>query len=87
MLEIGPGSGNNSLYTASLKPSKYVLVEPNHSAVNDIKNILSTIPEFNKTILVENCLLSEFRHKTKFDVVICEGILTAIPDPHKFISL
>ena len=37
VLEIGPGSGHNSLYTASLRPSRYVLVEANRTGGDDIE--------------------------------------------------
>ena len=33
VLEVGPGSGHNSLYTASCKPLFYDLVEPNKIAI------------------------------------------------------
>ena len=37
ILEFGPGSGYNSLYLAYLKPRKYVLVDGNSTALNEVK--------------------------------------------------
>ena len=36
ILEVAPGSGHNSIYTASLLPQTYDLVEPNPSGCKDI---------------------------------------------------
>ena len=81
VLEVGPGSGFNSLYTASLEPSKYVLVEPNSSAVEDIYNLFSKYPKLKEKIRVEQVLLSDFNSSELFDFVFCEGMLNGVPDP------
>ena len=39
ILEVGRGSGNNSLYRASLKPEQFVFCEPNQQGVKDIRNL------------------------------------------------
>ena len=36
IIEIGPGSGHNSLYVSSLNPKKYFLVEPNETGFKEI---------------------------------------------------
>ena len=36
IIEVGPGSGHNSIYTATLLPRTYELVEPNPVALKDI---------------------------------------------------
>src|SRR5919204_7018496 len=46
VVEIGPGSGFNSLYTASLDPARYVLVEPNPRGVDDIRQLFSMYRQF-----------------------------------------
>lgn len=40
VLEIGPGNGENSLFTLSCKPDKYVLIEPNSSGLEKTKQLL-----------------------------------------------
>src|SRR6202035_3355566 len=42
VLEVAPGSGQNSLYVAGLQPRELVLVEPNPVAQRDIKDLYSS---------------------------------------------
>ena len=51
-LEVGPGSGFNSLYTASLGPSRYVLLEANPRGVDDIRQLFSRYPRLAERIEV-----------------------------------
>ncbi len=83
VLEIGPGSGVNSLYTAHLRPAELVLVEPNPAAVEDIKRLFAGFPDLQKTIKIEQCSYSQFSSDCRFDIVICEGVLFGIPDISK----
>jgi len=87
VVEVGPGSGFNSLYTASLKPAEYVLMEPNQAGVLDIQNLFSDYPELLKVIRIENCLLSDYGEDSQFDFVFCEGVLSGVPVPEEFLTL
>lgn len=87
VIEVGPGSGFNSLHTASLKPAEYVLMEPNQAGVLDIQNLFSDYPELLKVIRIENCLLSDYRERSRFDFVFCEGVLSGVPVPGDFLRL
>jgi hypothetical protein len=75
ILEVGPGSGHNSLYVASCKPSKYDLLEPNITAQNGINDLYSktqldvTIPNLIKK------KLEDFSPDNKYEIVICESWL------------
>jgi len=83
VLEIGPGSGFNSLYTASLDPSRYVLVEPNPRGVDDILQLFSGYPRFARLIEVVSASADEYECGEPFDFVFCEGMLAlaGVPDP------
>ena len=56
ILEVAPGSGHNSIYTASLLPKSYDLVEPNPNGCKDIisafknLNYKHTMPKLYKKI-------------------------------------
>src|SRR6266481_6089335 len=50
VLEFGPGSGFNSLYTASLLPSRYLLVEANPRGIDDIRQLFSDYPSLAERI-------------------------------------
>ena len=43
IIEVGPGSGHNSIYTATLRPRTYDLVEPNPVALKDIAKIFGNL--------------------------------------------
>ena len=73
ILEVAPGSGQNSIYTASLLPKNYDLVEPNPKGQFDIirnfkkLKIKHTKPRLHKKA-IEN-----FNTKKKYDLVMTEG--------------
>lgn len=81
VLEVGPGSGFNSLYTASLEPSSYVLVEGNPTGVEDIERLFSEYPNLKERIHIAPVLLSDYDSPDLFDFVLCEGVLSGVPDP------
>jgi SAM-dependent methyltransferase len=81
-LEIGPGSGFNSLYTASLEPSRYVLVEANPRGVDDIRLLFSQYPTLGERVEVVSGSADDYRSSVPFDFVFCEGVLAlaGVPD-------
>jgi SAM-dependent methyltransferase len=83
VLEIGPGSGFNSLYTASLQPARYVLVEPNPRGVDDIRQLFSGYPALADRVEVVPAAAGEYRSAEPFEFVFCEGVLAlaGLPDP------
>jgi hypothetical protein len=87
VIEVGPGSGFNSVYTASLRPARYVLMEPNRAGVSDIRNLFSDYPDLLEVIGIEECMLSDYRDDSRFDFVFCEGVLSGVPVPGDFLRL
>lgn len=81
VLEIGPGSGFNSIYTAALEPERFVMVEPNPTGVKDIKELFSQFSHLSQLIEIEQVLLEDYHPEYKFDLVFCEGLLTGAPKP------
>ena len=81
--EIGPGSGFNSLYTAMLEPSRYVLLEGNPRGVTDIEALFAGFPVLRQRIEIVQALLQDFTTADRFDFVLCEGMLAlaGVPDP------
>jgi SAM-dependent methyltransferase len=70
VLEVGPGTGENVLYTASLKPATYVLVEPNGTARESLE---ARFPD--GSLEISPATVETFTAEEAFDVVICEGLL------------
>jgi len=81
VLEVGPGSGFNSLYTSSLQPSAYVLVEGNPTGVEDLHTLFSEYPALSKNIRIAPVLLDDYDEDDQFDFVFCEGVLSSEPTP------
>tara|TARA_Y100000590_G_scaffold469825_1_gene660008 strand:- start:13244 stop:14401 length:1158 start_codon:yes stop_codon:yes gene_type:complete len=73
VLEVAPGSGHNSIYTATLLPRTYDLVEPNPNGCQDILNIFKDFSiEHTKPNLFQESL-DDFKSDTLYDIVITEG--------------
>ncbi|MDH4028959.1 MAG: methyltransferase domain-containing protein [Nitrospirota bacterium] len=89
ILEVGPGSGYNSIYIASLKPSVYHLVEGNQTGVREMESLFDSFPDHNKNVTVFPMLIEEFavKHHYLYDVVLCEGMLPGLPEPEKTLEL
>jgi len=86
-LEIGPGSGFNSIYTASLEPSRYVLVEGNPRGVDDIRQLFSGYPALAARVEVVSASAEDYKSAEPFDFVFCEGMLAlaGLPDPERLL--
>lgn len=80
ILEVAPGSGQNSLYSALLRPNSLTLVEPNPAGLKDIKGLYEEIalPHTKPNLVPKR--LQDFAPEKKFDIVICENWLGALPE-------
>ena len=79
ILEFGPGSGHNSLYTASLGPSRYDLVDGNPKGVSDTRMKLSAITGSNFEIYQTRS--QDFATERKYDLIWAEGCVPHQGDP------
>lgn len=79
VIEFGPGSGHNALFTAAQRPSRYLLVDGNPVGVAETRRNL-TEHGFSGIEVVES-LFEEFDCDEQFDLVLAEGFLphTAAP--------
>ena len=73
VLEFGPGSGHNALYTASLSPEQYELVDGNIKGVEETRNRLKGFTSIK--LNVHHALFDEFNTSNRFDLVWAEGCL------------
>ncbi|WP_035587178.1 class I SAM-dependent methyltransferase [Hippea jasoniae] len=85
VLEVGSGGGYNSLATYLMKPSRYVLIEPNKAGFNEL------LDNFNKrgfkdNVEFYNILLEDFDCKDKFDIVLCEGLIQGLSNRESFLK-
>lgn len=82
ILEFGPGSGENSIYLASLRPASYTLVDGTESSIQSLKNIRQQYYSNLSVELIHSDFL-EFQPTAKCDAVFCEGAIPtqALPEP------
>lgn len=75
VLEVAAGTGQNSLYLASLRPRHFTLVEPNPLGVRDIKALYGR-PEFAawRPELFEG-KFEDFQPRESYDLAVCENWL------------
>jgi SAM-dependent methyltransferase len=81
VLEVGPGSGHNALYTASLEPGRYLLVEPNATAIEHLEQLFAGFPDLRRRFEIAPVLLGDFETEERFDFVFCEGMLAGMTEP------
>ncbi|HEV2552958.1 MAG TPA: class I SAM-dependent methyltransferase [Bosea sp. (in: a-proteobacteria)] len=79
ILEIAPGSGQNSLYLAVSQPRSLTLVEPNPAGLRDIQKLYDTLSEPHTAPILHPARLQEFNPGKLYDVVLCENWLGALP--------
>lgn len=74
VLEVGPGTGDNALYTASLKPARYVLLEPNPAGYAALSERWPTTHGGRDRWEFRQDRIEDYDGGT-FDLVLCEGLL------------
>jgi len=79
VLEFGPGSGHNSIYTASLLPDRYLLVDGNPKGVYDTKKILERYSGID--IQVMQSFFIDYKSDDRFDIVLAEGCVPHQAEP------
>ncbi|BAZ91318.1 hypothetical protein NIES932_28250 [Raphidiopsis curvata NIES-932] len=79
VIEFGPGSGHNAVFTASLSPSKYVLVDGNTLGLTQTKEKLDQLNFKNYQII--NSLFLDYVSDEKFNLVWAENCIPHQSDP------
>lgn len=85
VLEVAPGTGQNSLYVASLCPAELTLVEPNPAGQRDITQLYSTPGVSPVTPTLVPYTLQDFDPGTVYDLVICENWLGHSPQERQLV--
>ena len=84
VIEFGPGSGHNALFTTSLGPSRYVLVDANPTGLEQSKDLLCQYyPEATCHAFVES-RIQDFDTDERFSLVLCEGVIPQQDHPAAF---
>ena len=80
VLEIAPGSGQNSFYIACCEPARYDLVEPNSSGIRDIRAGFDGLGRSHTAPTLHPVRFEAFEASSRYDVVICENWLGGLPN-------
>src|SRR6476469_6237131 len=75
VLEVAPGTGQNSLFLARLSPRSLTLVEPNPVAIRDIAAVFAGAGAAPLPPLVIESRFEDYEPDERFDVVVCENWL------------
>jgi SAM-dependent methyltransferase len=81
VIEFGPGSGHNALFTASLEPARYLLVDGNPRGVAETRANLRHRFGDDPRIAVIESTFEAFASDERFDLVLAEGFLPHVRDP------
>ncbi len=80
VLEVAPGSGQNSLYLAACRPDELVLVEPNPAGLRDIEAAYAGFDRPHTSPSIHSVRFEEFEADNLFDIVLCENWLGSEPN-------
>ena len=84
IIEFGPGSGHNAIYTTTLNPGQYVLVDGNKRGIDECRENLEKTNINLSNISFVHSLFQDFTSNQKFDLVLAES---CIPHQSKPIPL
>ncbi len=83
VIEFGPGSGHNAIYTSSLLPARYVLVDGNPTGLRAAGKLLDEYAPGGNRLFIES-LIEKYRTDERFDLVLCEGTIPGQLDTKSF---
>lgn len=86
LLEVGPGTGDNALYTAALKPERYVLLDANPASLNALRSKIASGGLPSGMVDIVDADFATWQTEERFDVVLCEGTLPAQNNPEQFLN-
>lgn len=75
VLELGPGTGHNALFTNSLSPDEYVLVDGNVTSIQETTDLLKKHFKDITNCKIVHSDIELFFSDEKFDVVFCEDVI------------
>jgi len=88
VLEIGPGTGDNAIHTASLLPDTYTLVDGNPYSIASSRERINDPRYCFRKVRNLQCIETDFlnyRDDRRYDLVLCEGVIPAQDDCRTFL--
>lgn len=84
VLEVGPGSGHNSIVTAGFQPRRFVLVEPNSTGFQAVTALFRDYA--GSALEIHHALLENYAEPGLFNIVLCEGLVSGLNDKEAFLD-
>lgn len=84
ILELGPGSGDYAVYTASLGPARLTFVEGSPECVEALEEKRREGAFGDVPVEIHREDILEFRGDREYDLVLCEGTIPGQDDPASF---
>ncbi len=85
VIEFGPGNGHNAIYTTSLNPSRYVLVDGNPTGLKKTKELMSEYSLGKTKHDFIECIIEDYTDDRLFDFVLCEAVIPLQNNPKEFL--
>lgn len=85
IIEFGPGSGENSIFLASLRPERYTLVDGTKSSIRSVEAYRRKYYSTVNTELVHSDFF-DYQSCVKFDAVFCEGAIPTQSEPERLLK-
>lgn len=89
ILEVGPGSGFNTLAFFKWKgerESKIDLVEANPAGIKEMRDLFKKKGITNDNYQIYECTIEEFNNDKYYDIIIAEGFIHAISNAKEIVS-
>jgi hypothetical protein len=86
ILEVAPGSGHNSIVTATLNARSYDLVEPNPTGFQKMLQLFEEHHVRSERTRFFNARLEDFPEERTYDIVICEGLIPGLSGQEAFLT-
>ncbi|MDP7420615.1 MAG: methyltransferase domain-containing protein [bacterium] len=86
VLEFGPGTGHNAVFTNAMKPDKYTLVDGNSRSISETSRILQNYFPGTSNYEVIESNIEQFKSNRLYDLVICEAVVPGQINPPEFLK-
>ncbi len=90
LLEVGPGSGYNSIVSASFGPARYTLLEPNPTGFQAMLKLFEKHHQNHQlkkeALHFHNLSLENYPGQESYDIVLCEGLMAGLNNQENFLG-
>jgi SAM-dependent methyltransferase len=86
IIEFGPGSGHNAVFTVNLSPKRYVLVDGNPTGLAHASQLLAEYVPASTNLEIVESLIESYEANQVFDIVLCEAAIPRQSHPQDLLK-